>query len=193
MALDPVASMSPKDATVRAGCAVPVAHPAQTLFDGGMTNAILIRPASGTADMLTARRLFQAYADSLDFSLSFQDFAAELAGLPGKYAEAAGGALLLGLLGGNVAGVVALRRLEPDICEMKRLYVGPEGRGSGLGRLLAEAVIAEARRLGYGYMRLDSLQRMQAANRLYDRLGFKDIAPYYDNPMPDTRYRELKI
>lgn len=185
--------MSPKDATVRAGCAVPVAHPAQTLFDSGMTNAILIRPANGTADMQSVRRLFQAYADSLDFSLSFQDFDAELAGLPGKYAKAAGGALLLGLLGGKAAGVVALRRLEPGICEMKRLYVGPEGRGSGLGRLLAEALIAEAQRLGYERMRLDSLQRMQAANRLYDKLGFIDIAPYYANPMPDTRYRELEL
>ncbi len=152
-----------------------------------------IGPAATEADIAAARRLFQAYAASLDFSLCFQGFDEELAGLPGKYAAARGGALLLGWLDGAAVGVVGLRALEPGICEMKRLYVGQEGRGSGLGPALAEAIIAAARQLGYDRMRLDTLARMQAANRLYDRLGFYDIAPYCENPMPDTRYRELKL
>ena len=152
-----------------------------------------IGPAATEVDIAAARRLFQAYAASLDFSLCFQGFDEELAGLPGKYATAKGGALLLGWLDGAAVGVVGLRALEPGICEMKRLYVGPEGRGSGLGPALAEAIIAAARQLGYDRMRLDTLARMQAANRLYDRLGFYDIAAYCENPMPDTRYRELKL
>ncbi len=154
--------------------------------------APLIRPAASPADIAQVRRLFQAYADSLDFSLCFQDFDSELRDLPGKYAPPKG-ALLLGLLEGEAVGVVGLRDLGDGIAEMKRLYVGPAARGLRLGEALAEAVIQEARRLGYGRLRLDTLQRMVAANGLYDRLGFTDIPAYYTNPMPDTRYRELKL
>ncbi|WP_428245967.1 GNAT family N-acetyltransferase [Ferrovibrio sp.] len=154
---------------------------------------VVIRPAHGDADLAEVRRLFQAYADSLDFSLGFQDFAAELAELPGKYTGAKRGALLLGLVDGKALGVVGLRDLGDGIAEMKRLYVGPEARGLKLGLQLAEAVIEEARILGYQALRLDTLQRMVEANRLYDRLGFTDIPAYYHNPMPDTRYRELKL
>lgn len=154
---------------------------------------VIIRPASSAADLNEARRLFRAYADSLDFSLCFQDFDAELADLPGKYTGAKRGCLLLGLVDGKAFGVVGLRDLGEGVAEMKRLYVGPEARGLKLGLQLAEAVIEEARMLGYQALRLDTLQRMVEANRLYDRLGFSDIPAYYHNPMPDTRYRELKL
>src|SRR3546814_18319600 len=90
-------------------------------------------------------------------------------------------------------GVGGLRDLGDGICEMKRLYIDPEGRGRNLGRLLADAVIAEARQLGYRVMRLDTLPRMVAANRIYDALGFRDIPAYYDNPLADARYREIDL
>jgi ribosomal protein S18 acetylase RimI-like enzyme len=181
----------------------PVAAPrvSITAWEYDMTSepaAVAIRAAETAADMTAARLLFEAYAESLDFSLCFQGFEDELANLPGRYAPAQNGALLLGLIDGRALGVVGLRDLGANakgerICEMKRLYIDPEGRGRNLGRLLADAVIAEARRLGYAAMRLDTLPRMVAANRIYDALGFRDIPPYYDNPLPDARYRELAL
>ncbi|HLT78281.1 MAG TPA: GNAT family N-acetyltransferase [Ferrovibrio sp.] len=157
------------------------------------TPTITIAPAESADDLAAAGRLFLAYAQSLDFSLCFQGFDAELAGLPGKYAPEQGGALLLARVDGEPKGVVALRALEPGICEMKRLYVDPAARGLKLGRRLAEAIMAEGRRLGYRVMRLDTLHRMPEANRLYDRLGFRDIPPYIHNPLPDVRYREADL
>jgi putative acetyltransferase len=154
---------------------------------------ITIQPVSTPGDLAAAKALFLAYAQSLDFSLCFQGFDEELAGMPGKYDPAQNGALLLGKVDGVARGVVGLRDLGDGVAEMKRLYVDPEGRGHNLGRLLADAVIAEARRLGYRLMRLDTLRRMVAANRIYDALEFRDIPPYYDNPMDDVRYRELKL
>src|SRR5690606_5846622 len=148
--------------------------------------AIAIVPAETAGDVEAAKALFLAYAQSLDFSLCFQDFDQELAGMPGKYATRAGGALLLARVDGRPLGVVGLRALEPGICEMKRLYVDPGARGLKLGRRLAEAILAVGRRLGYRVMRLDTLHRMAEANRLYDALGFRDIPPYYKNPMPDV-------
>lgn len=152
-----------------------------------------IRPASSPADLAAVRRLFTAYAQSLDFSLCFQGFDEELATLPGKYAPAQKGALLLGFAGDAAVGVVGLRGLEPGIAEMKRLYIAPEGRGRNLGRGLADAVIAEARKLGYRAIRLDTFPSMVAANRIYDALNFQDIPAYYENPLPGARYRELKL
>jgi putative acetyltransferase len=154
---------------------------------------ITIEPVSTPDDLAAAKALFLAYAQSLDFSLCFQGFDEELAGMPGKYDPAQNGALLLGKVDGVARGVVGLRDLGDGVAEMKRLYVDPEGRGHNLGRLLADAVIAEARRLSYRLMRLDTLRRMVAANRIYDALEFRDIPPYYDNPMDDVRYRELKL
>lgn len=154
---------------------------------------ITIEPVSSPSDLAAAKALFLAYAQSLDFSLCFQGFDKELAEMPGKYDPAQKGALLLGKVDGVARGVVGLRGLGDGVAEMKRLYVDPEGRGHNLGRLLADAVIAEARRLGYRLMRLDTLRRMVAANRIYDALEFRDIPPYYDNPMDDVRYRELKL
>ncbi len=154
---------------------------------------ITIEPVSTSDDLAAAKALFLAYAQSLDFSLCFQGFDKELAEMPGKYDPSQKGTLLLGKVNGVARGVVGLRDLGDGICEMKRLYVAPEGRGHNLGRLLADAVIAEASRLGYRLMRLDTLRRMVAANRIYDALEFRDIPPYYDNPMDDVRYRELKL
>ena len=136
--------------------------------------------------------LLVEYADSLSFDLSFQDFERELAGLPGDYAPP-GGALLLARLDGLPVGCVALRRLEPSVGELKRLYVRPGNRGLGLGRTLAEAAIATARELAYRRLRLDTTPEMAAARELYRSLGFREIGPYRPNPVEGTRYLELEL
>lgn len=130
------------------------------------------------------------YAASLDIDLGFQDFAAEVAGLPGSYARP-DGVMLIAWAEGEMAGIVAYRRHERASCEMKRLYVRPGFRGSGLGRRLCEALIAEARAHGYRRMLLDTVASMAAARRLYEALGFRPIPPYYDNPLPGAAYLAL--
>ncbi|WP_341897750.1 GNAT family N-acetyltransferase [Ferrovibrio terrae] len=156
-------------------------------------SAITIQPAVTPEDLAAVRRLFTAYAQSLDFSLCFQGFDEELASLPGKYAPAVKGALLLGKRDGVAIGVVGLRDLGDGIAEMKRLYIDPAGRGLNAGRRLTDAVLAAARGFGYRAIRLDTFPSMVAANRIYDALGFHDIPPYYDNPLPGARYRELNL
>jgi len=155
--------------------------------------ALSITAARTADDVEAARRLFLAYAQSLDFSLCFQGFDEELAGLPGKYAADSRGALLLAKRNGEAVGVVGLRNLGDGIAEMKRLYIDPAGRGHNFGRALTDAVLAEARRFVYRAIRLDTFPSMVAANRIYDALGFRDIPPYYDNPLPGARYRELEL
>ncbi|HEU5213640.1 MAG TPA: GNAT family N-acetyltransferase [Gaiellaceae bacterium] len=144
------------------------------------------------ADVETARALFAEYAASLGVDLDFQGFDDELAGLPAGYL-APTGVLLLADTGAGTVGCVAVRALQGDICELKRLYVRPAGRGAGLGRTLTEAAIAAARRLGYRSMRLDTLPAMQTAYALYRELGFREIEPYRFNPVPGTRYLELDL
>lgn len=152
-----------------------------------------IRLAQGPAELDEARTLFAAYAASLDVDLAYQDFAAELASLPGLYA-APSGALLLARAAGRPVGCVALRPMaEAGCCEMKRLYVTPAARGTGLGRALVEAVIAAGRAAGYREMRLDSLPSMQGAIALYERRGFRRIAPYYATPVAGTVFLALDL
>jgi ribosomal protein S18 acetylase RimI-like enzyme len=150
-----------------------------------------IGPPLGEAGLDAARRLFGAYAASLDIDLAYQGFAAELAGLPGQYAPPAGALLLAHGLGpgtqGEALGCVALRPLPADgCCEMKRLYVAPRGRGLGLGRALVDAILAEAARIGYREIRLDTLPSMAAAIALYRKAGFLPADPYYDTPIAGT-------
>ena len=149
--------------------------------------------ARTAADLDEARRLFQAYADWLAVDLCFQGFAQELATLPGAYARPAG-RLLLARIAGEAVGAVGLRPLEAGIAEMKRLWVEPGFGGRGIGRALAETVIAAAREIGYRRIRLDTIPaRMPAAQHLYRSLGFCEIPPYYHSPLEGTVMLELRL
>lgn len=152
-----------------------------------------MRIVPATHDELDAvRALLRDYAAALGIDLGFQGFDDELAELPGAYAPP-DGALLVARCESEVAGCVGVRALGRGVCEMKRLYVQPSRRGHGLGRELAEAAIVEARRLGYGAMRLDTLPGMESAQALYELLGFREVAPYTVNPVPGTRFLELSL
>jgi putative acetyltransferase len=158
-----------------------------------VVKGLSFRQAESPTQIAQARELFLEYAKSLGFSLCFQNFDKELAGLPGDYTPPEG-RLLLAEYEGQVAGCVALHKLEPGICEMKRLYLRPGFRGKGLGRALAERIIAEARGIGYQRMRLDTVEPvMKDAVAMYRKLGFKEIAPYRANPMAGTMYMELNL
>ena len=139
-----------------------------------------------------ARQVLTEYAQSLSFHVCFEDFQKELAGLPGDYGPPAG-RLLLALSDDQAAGSVALREIAEGIGELKRLYVRPAFRGRNLGRALTEAILAEARQIGYRVVRLDTLQQMKAARALYQSLGFQVIPPYYDDPDEDVICMELKL
>lgn len=144
-------------------------------------------------ELASARQLFQEYAATLGIDLCFQNFDKELAGLPGDYTPPSG-RLFLAVENDEVAGCVALRKIGDGICEMKRLYVRPAFRGTGLGRTLTETIIQTARELGYTHMRLDTLPgRMDRAIAMYESLGFTRIEPYYHNPVADAVFMELKL
>ena len=140
--------------------------------------------------------MFQDYAAQLGVDLCFQNFESELADLPGQYAEPRG-ALLLAKVNGELAGCCAMRPLTstdyPNACEMKRLFVRQPFRRLGLGRLLAEAILDAARVAGYRHLLLDTLSDMESARALYEDLGFRDIPPYYHNPIAGAHYLKVDL
>ena len=158
--------------------------------------SVQLRHPLNDADWLATRTIFQEYAASLNVDLCFQDFDAELAGLPGEYAEPRG-ALLLAWVDGALAGCCALRPLDTsdytNASEMKRLYVRPAFRGLGLGRQLSEGILDAARQSGYSCVLLDTLDDMESARALYEDLGFEDIPPYYHNPIAGAHYLKVDI
>ena len=152
-----------------------------------------VTQAETPTQLTQVRELFLEYAQSLGFSLCFQNFDKELASLPGDYAPPEG-RLLLAEYEGQLAGCVALHKLESGICEMKRLYLRPRMRGKGLGLALANHIITEARQIGYQRMRLDTVEPvMKDAVAMYRKLGFQEIAPYCANPMSGVIYMELEL
>jgi putative acetyltransferase len=154
---------------------------------------INITQADSSSEIAIVRELFVEYAESLGFSLCFQNFDRELAGLPGDYTPPHG-RLLLARSGVASAGCVALHSLEPGICEIKRLYVRPQFRGTGLGKMLTDTVISEAKSIGYKKARLDTVEpKMKNAVGLYRALGFREIAPYRPNPIEGAMYMELEL
>jgi ribosomal protein S18 acetylase RimI-like enzyme len=170
--------------------------------DGSLAFDIAIAPARGDEELATVARLFREYQISIGTDLCFQGFEEELKTLPGLYGPPRG-EILMARAGRAAAGVVALRPLPygaedssagaDGVCEMKRLYVRPAFRAAKLGRRLAESVLAEARRLGYRRIVLDTLKDMTAAQALYRTLGFGEIDAYYKNPLPGVRYFALSL
>jgi ribosomal protein S18 acetylase RimI-like enzyme len=147
----------------------------------------IISPANLPDDLPEVRRLFQEYADGRGVDLGFQSFEEEIAGLPGKYA-APFGRLLVAWKDGVAVGCVALRRLDAQTAEMKRLYLHPSARGEQLGRRLVERICDEARSAGYSRICLDTLPTMTAAQKLYQSLGFEAVKPYAFNPVEGTKF-----
>lgn len=158
-----------------------------------MTDRFEIDIAVTAEDLRAVSDLFRGYAASLPVDLGYQDFPTELAGLPGKYAEPKGALLLARDNTGAPLGCIALRPLDEDVCEMKRLFLKPEARGLGLGRALAEAIIVAARDRGYRELRLDTLPSMASAIALYEGLGFERIEPYYAPTPPGTVFMALAL
>lgn len=145
------------------------------------------------SEIATARELFEEYAAALNIDLCFQNFGKELAELPGNYAPPSG-RLLLAVADGQTAGCIAMRKLGENTCEMKRLFVRPAFRGTGLGRKLTGRLINAARELGYKQMRLDTIPgKMDSAIALYRTLGFREIEPYYVNPVAGALFFELQL
>jgi putative acetyltransferase len=156
------------------------------------TDSVEIRPALTAEEIDVVRALFEEYAAALGIDLGYQGFVGELASLPGCYAPPRG-RLLIAWVGEEPAGCVALRPLAENVCEMKRLYVRPTFRGSGIGKQLAEAIIAEARQIGYAIMRLDTVPKLEAATRMYESLGFVRRDAYYETPVVGTIFMEWAL
>jgi putative acetyltransferase len=157
-----------------------------------MRRPYIVSEAAAAADFAAARTLFEEYAARLKIDLCFQGFAAELDQLAQIYAPSTG-CLLLARRGDVPVGCGAIRRLSGQSCEMKRLYIQPADRGAKLGRVIAQRLLARARALGYASVRLDTLAEMIPARALYRSLGFREIAPYYRNPLPQAVYMELDL
>ena len=153
---------------------------------------ISIRPVVTDEELQGIKELFREYEQSLGFDLGFQDFETELKALPGDYAPPDGG-LLLAYCDHHIAGCCALRKLQPTICEMKRLYIKPQYRSRHMGRKLVAEIIAKAHEIGYAKMRLDTIPAMISAQKLYESFGFKNIQPYCHNPISGTRFMELSL
>jgi ribosomal protein S18 acetylase RimI-like enzyme len=151
-----------------------------------------IRQTTSPTDIATARTLFQEYADDIGVDLCFQGFAEELSQLPGAYSPPQG-RLLLAWANDVPAGCVALRPATETICEMKRLFVRPAFRARGIGKSLVEAIIREAREIGYKTMQLDTLHTMTAATGLYESAGFIPRTPYYETPLVHTIFMERDL
>ena len=156
--------------------------------------SVQISRFSLAGDLSAVTQLFRAYAASLPVDLGYQGFDGEVGSLPGRYEPPAGALLIARAADGAAIGCVAMRPLDEDgVCEMKRLYVAPDGRGKGLGKKLALAIIQAARDAGYREMRLDTLASMHEAQSLYRSLGFVEIAAYYNSPIEGTVFLGLKL
>jgi GNAT superfamily N-acetyltransferase len=151
-----------------------------------------ITEAVWSEDRAPIARLMREYVEALEADISFQDFETEYASLPGKYARPEG-VVLIAWTADEAVGIVAYRPLERRICEMKRLYVLPPFRGTGLGRLLVEELVRDARSHGYRRMVLDTLPSMRPAQAAYSAMGFQPIPAYYDNPLPGVMYMALDL
>ncbi|MCC0632010.1 GNAT family N-acetyltransferase [Clostridioides sp. ZZV15-6388] len=159
-----------------------------------MTQNVILKfvEANDLENLENVKILFNEYSNSLNIDLCFQDFNNELKTLPGKY-EKPSGSLILAFVDENLAGCVALKKLEDKVCELKRLYVRDKFRGLKIGKILLEEIVEEAKKIGYTYMRLDTLPSMKSAQGLYEKIGFYDIDPYTYNPIEGARYMELKL
>jgi putative acetyltransferase len=158
-----------------------------------MTEQIKFIQAESVSEISEARKLFLEYSERLGLDLCFQNFEQELAELPGRYASPEG-RLLLAISNAQVAGCVGLRKIGDGVCEMKRLYVRPKFRGLGIGRAMALHLIEEARALNYSQIRLDTLPaQMGEAIKMYRSLGFREIEPYYHNPVEGALFLELTL
>lgn len=153
---------------------------------------IEIKKIASAEDLEDVKQLFREYANFLQVDLCFQGFESELAKLPAKYAEPEG-SIFLAKVNEMPAGCIALWKLEDGVCEMKRLYVKPEFQGLGLGKQLANVLLEEAKLKGYQKMKLDTLQRLSAANNLYTNLDFTKTIPYNINPEEDVVYYEKEL
>lgn len=149
---------------------------------------LTIERAETPEDVAAVKMIFEAFIDFLPIDLGFQGIDDEMQAFPGYYEF-----MLLAKLDGRPVGAVALKKHDKQVCEMKRLYVLPEGRGTGAGRLLCERLLEDARTLGFSKMLLDSLRRLEAAVALYEKLGFTEIAPYNFNPEGDVVYMEREL
>jgi putative acetyltransferase len=158
-----------------------------------MESPVILSQAESESDIADLRAVFREYESWLGLDLCFQGFEDELKNLPGKY-SAPEGRLYLASVDDMTAGCIALRPLEADVCEMKRLFVREEFRGLQIGRLLIERAIDDAREIGYSAMRLDTFPpKMGKAVQLYELYGFREIAPYYDNPNEGVLFMELAL